>query len=51
MNRFAHQEVKVAWDNFRINSGTHLLPDHLVGGRHTRLASSTRLKRRPHPPQ
>jgi Tol biopolymer transport system component len=22
MNRFAHQEVKVAWDNFRINSGT-----------------------------
>lgn len=22
MNRFVHQEVKVAWDNFRINSGT-----------------------------
>jgi hypothetical protein len=22
MDRFAHQEVKVAWDNLRINSGT-----------------------------
>jgi Tol biopolymer transport system component len=22
MNRFVHQEVKVAWDNFRINAGT-----------------------------
>ena len=22
MNRFSHREVKVAWDNFRINSGT-----------------------------
>jgi hypothetical protein len=22
MGRFVHQEVKVAWDNFRINAGT-----------------------------
>ena len=22
MNRFVHQEVKVAWDNFRVNAGT-----------------------------
>jgi hypothetical protein len=26
MNFFAHQEVKVAWDNFRINSGTISCP-------------------------
>jgi hypothetical protein len=26
MNRFVHQEVKVAWDNFRINSGTISCP-------------------------
>jgi len=27
MNRFIHQEVKVAWDNFRINSGTITCPN------------------------
>lgn len=27
MGRFAHQEVKIAWDNFRINSGTLSCPD------------------------
>ena len=43
-NRFAHQEVKVAWDNFRINSGTMSCPEHLVGRRLARLASSTRLR-------
>jgi hypothetical protein len=26
MERFVHQEVKVAWDNFRINSGTIVCP-------------------------
>jgi WD40-like Beta Propeller Repeat len=26
MNRFSHQEVKIAWDNFRINSGTISCP-------------------------
>jgi Tol biopolymer transport system component len=26
MNRFAHQEVKIAWDNLRINSGTISCP-------------------------
>jgi Tol biopolymer transport system component len=26
MNRFVHQEVKIAWDNFRINSGTFSCP-------------------------
>ena len=26
MERFTHQEVKVAWDNFRINSGTIVCP-------------------------
>ena len=26
MNRFVHQEVKIAWDNFRINSGTLSCP-------------------------
>ena len=25
-DRFAHQEVKVAWDNLRINSGTITCP-------------------------
>jgi dipeptidyl aminopeptidase/acylaminoacyl peptidase len=27
MNRFAHREVKIAWDNFRINSGTISCPN------------------------
>jgi hypothetical protein len=27
MNRFSHQEVKIAWDNYRINSGTMSCPD------------------------
>jgi TolB protein len=27
MNRFIHQEVKIAWDNFRINSGTLSCPN------------------------
>lgn len=26
MNRFTHQEVKIAWDNFHINSGTMSCP-------------------------
>lgn len=26
MNRFSHQEVKIAWDNYRINSGTISCP-------------------------
>lgn len=26
MNRFAHQEVSIAWDNLRINSGTVSCP-------------------------
>jgi hypothetical protein len=38
MERFIHHEVKVAWDNFHIKRGHHLLSHHLVGRRLTRLA-------------
>ena len=39
MNRFVHREVKVAWDNFRVNAWIDLLRQTLVGGRFPRLAA------------